>query len=143
MKSFVYSVLSILLLVSLAVGFNGLTGGKENLEYSEAQKIAYTQVHYQDLPEDIKGVIDKQKLQSCTRIFKGEGDSQYLFIALGERRTGGYGIEIKSVEAVEGRVTVIYREIKPEEGAFVTQAFTYPYVVLKIDSPFQINVITG
>jgi hypothetical protein len=50
-----------------------------------------------------------------------------LFVALGERRTGGYAIEVVRAEIVEGKLVVHVREIKPQPGALTTMALTAPF----------------
>lgn len=50
-----------------------------------------------------------------------------LFAALGERRTGGYAIEIVRAEIVEGRLIVHVRETRPQPGALATMALTAPF----------------
>jgi hypothetical protein len=49
-----------------------------------------------------------------------------LFVALGERRTGGYAIEIVRAEVVEGTLVVHVKETAPKPGAIATMALTAP-----------------
>lgn len=49
-----------------------------------------------------------------------------LFVALGERRSGGYSIEIARAEVVEGTLVVHVRETGPEPGGIRTMALTAP-----------------
>lgn len=64
---------------------------------------------------------------------------ELLLIAyLGEAPTGGYGIQVRSVEwtpparGEEGKVTVRLALWSPGPDAFVTQAFTYPRDVVAL-----------
>lgn len=50
-------------------------------------------------------------------------------IFIGERRTGGYAVEILSTAARDGNLVVTYRENTPPPGVMVTQALTAPWVV--------------
>jgi hypothetical protein len=50
-------------------------------------------------------------------------------IFLGERRTGGYTVEIASAGARDGKWVVHYRELAPPPGGMVTQALTQPWAV--------------
>ena len=50
-----------------------------------------------------------------------------LFVALGERRTGGHAIEIVRAEVVEGKLIVHVRETRPQPGATTTMALTAPF----------------
>jgi PrcB C-terminal len=50
-------------------------------------------------------------------------------IALGERPTAGYGVEIAHVERQGNRLIVEAREKKPAPDAIVPQVVTHPYVM--------------
>jgi hypothetical protein len=67
--------------------------------------------------------------------------SNFVLINLGEKKTGGYGIEkvIVTEEPTKIFVTIIKKEPKPGEN--VTTEITQPYGVLKINSkkPIEIN----
>ena len=49
-----------------------------------------------------------------------------LLAALGERRTGGYAIEIVRAEVVEGTLVVHVKETQPAPGGLTTMALTSP-----------------
>jgi hypothetical protein len=51
-----------------------------------------------------------------------------VVVHLGERRTGGFGVELLAARAEGGTFVVEYRETVPEPGAMVTQALTSPWV---------------
>ena len=48
-------------------------------------------------------------------------------VFLGERRTGGYGVEFPEPLITEKKMVILYRERRPAPGSFVTQALTQPY----------------
>lgn len=55
-------------------------------------------------------------------------------VCLGERRTGGYSVFIKSAQFVDPRnIDVVWVERTPAPGGMVTQALTAPYVVIKVE----------
>lgn len=60
-----------------------------------------------------------------------------LVIRLGPRRTGGYGLEILDHASRECAYYVTYAEHAPGPGAFVTQAFTQPWVIALIPAGEQ------
>lgn len=66
--------------------------------------------------------------------------SNFLILNMGEKPTGGYSIGVESVEKVKDSIVVKVKEISPEEGAMVTQAVTYPYCVVKINSKKGIRI---
>lgn len=55
---------------------------------------------------------------------------QFIIIALGERRTGGYHVEVEKVDRQGEEIHVYAREVGPEPGMMVTQALTYPLEVV-------------
>ena len=55
-----------------------------------------------------------------------------VVISLGERRTGGFGAEVLHTGVQEGKLVIDYRETAPAPGMMVTQALTYPWVVVLI-----------
>lgn len=61
-------------------------------------------------------------------------------VFMGERRTGGYSIDITAVRDTEQRRYVLYEETAPAPNSMVTMAFTHPYhivVVPQTDLPVQ------
>jgi hypothetical protein len=50
-----------------------------------------------------------------------------VIVALGERNTGGYSIEITSIQLVGGELAVTGQATRPGPDDAVTQAITYPY----------------
>lgn len=58
-----------------------------------------------------------------------EARDMAVFIAVGERPTGGYKPRIVSATAGDGKLLVVYTDGKPAPEDFVTQALTYPWVV--------------
>ena len=64
-------------------------------------------------------------------------DAPYFYvICSGTRYTGGYSIEIVDLKIDEDlNVEVVVKEEEPCDDCTVTQALTYPYVVLKLSKP--------
>lgn len=53
-------------------------------------------------------------------------------VFLGQRNTGGYGVEILQVKAEGGKLVVEYRETTPSPDMMVTQALTTPWTVVVV-----------
>lgn len=85
--------------------------------------------NYSDEIEKLKSktgyyVFDKEKY--------GINDSNvYVMISLGQRNTTGYGLQVNSVEDIEGISKITIHEIKPAPDAMVGEAITYPYMILR------------
>lgn len=57
---------------------------------------------------------------------------------LGEKNTGGHGIEIESLRTENDTTFIKVKKIKPEPGSMVTQAFTNPYYLAVIPKTKQV-----
>ena len=55
-------------------------------------------------------------------------------VFLGEKPSGGYGIEISSAEVVGSSLTVFVKETSPKPGAIVTQAINQPFHIVRIET---------
>lgn len=61
------------------------------------------------------------------------GGALYISVYAGEQRTGGYRVEIRSVEMLDGTVKVQAILHRPGPGAIVTQALTYPRAFARVN----------
>ncbi|MGV7105104.1 protease complex subunit PrcB family protein [Flavobacterium sp. U410] len=55
-----------------------------------------------------------------------------LLMHLGQRNTGGYGIEIDKMYEKKNTVFIKIKEIKPTKGAMATMALTNPFTIVLI-----------
>lgn len=63
-----------------------------------------------------------------------DGDYIYVLVSAGEKPTGGYNLEVKSITEVTPGTAYLYAELNsPEEGSVVTQALTYPSAMVKFE----------
>lgn len=61
-------------------------------------------------------------------------NANFVILNMGEKTTGGYKIGVEKVEETEGNIIITIKETSPDPNSGVTQAFTYPYSVVKINS---------
>jgi hypothetical protein len=89
----------------------------------------------QQYPEFIENKLNQIKQRGGTTTVTDE-EYTYVLLALGERRTGGYSIEVLGAEEKSdpsGRFILIKaKEIRPTPGDMVIQVITYPTAVYKI-----------
>lgn len=101
------------------------------------------EVVYVDLTEAQKILGTKYtsiKRQKGYKLITVNNDS-YLYIGLGKKNTGGYDLEVVSLEDNEGVLNVQVNVKQPKEGDIVTQAITYPHKVLKLNfMPRKVNI---
>ncbi|MEM6507213.1 MAG: protease complex subunit PrcB family protein [Planctomycetota bacterium] len=68
-------------------------------------------------------------------IFPGEVDfdaNDLVIVSLGERSTGGFAVNIESIQLAGGELAITGEATKPAEADAVTQALTYPYSAVLI-----------
>ena len=63
-----------------------------------------------------------------------------VVIAMGEKNTGGYSIDLQNVEVVDNDVKITVEETFPGRNDTVTMAFTYPCV--EVVFPFEVKNIS-
>ena len=74
--------------------------------------------------ENLKNKISPNDIQT----------SNFLVLNMGEKTSGGYSIGIDSVVETDKNIVITIKETSPEPGTMVTQAFTNPFCVVKINS---------
>ena len=63
-------------------------------------------------------------------------------VYLGHRPTGGYGVEFVSIGVLpDGAYHLFVREIVPGPEEIVTQALTYPWMILSLETDFEGDII--
>jgi hypothetical protein len=125
-----------------AAGNPGSSTGGQGITVN---KISFEEVRDEAVPESLKDKIENLKAKRGY-IFEQRDGYFYVVIFSGEKNTGGYGIKVKSVEDIEGKTKIIVEETAPKEGDMVTQAFTYPYIVVRmkgVTDNFQVENTKG
>jgi hypothetical protein len=69
--------------------------------------------------------------------------SNFIILNMGEKTSGGYSIGVESVEETPKKIIVTVKDNVPGAGSMVTQAITYPYTIVKINSKKEIEVRDG
>ena len=66
--------------------------------------------------------------------------SNFIVLNMGEKSTGGYNIGIDNIIETDKNIVITVKETNPEPGSMVTQAFTTPFCVVKINSKKEIII---
>ncbi|MFV8360000.1 protease complex subunit PrcB family protein [Flavobacterium sp. LS1P3] len=74
--------------------------------------------------ENLKNKISSNDVQTAN----------FIVLNMGEKTSGGYSIGIDSVFETDKNIVITIKETSPEPGSIVTQAFTNPFCVVKINS---------
>ena len=78
--------------------------------------------------ENLKNKISSSDVQTAN----------FVVLNMGEKTTGGYKIGIENVVETDKNIIITVKETIPEPGGMVTQVFTNPYCVVRINSKKEI-----
>ena len=111
-------------------------------EKEEAQDIPFEEIADEStLPQDVQDAISEYKAEKGYKVFNAEAEQAYVLITAGEKRTGGYGIEVVSVQNTDNTTRIIVKETSPGEDDMVTKVLTYPYTAVKISDLKEIVTV--
>ncbi|MBP6180538.1 protease complex subunit PrcB family protein [Flavobacterium sp.] len=80
--------------------------------------------------ENLKNKISPNDIQT----------SNFIVLNMGEKASGGYKIGIDTVVETDKSIIITVKETIPEPGSIVTQAFTNPFCVVRINSKKEIII---
>lgn len=99
--------------------------------------ITYNRINYVTVSEDTAPVqivksIQAHKEKKGFLIYEDTAEG-YIYIAVlsGTKHTGGYSIRITKIGDSEGKTEVTVEEKAPGKNDIVTQAFTYPRIIVR------------
>lgn len=70
-------------------------------------------------------------------------EKQYLLLSLGYRPSPGYRLNILKSEQNGSRISLIVKEQQPEQGMVYPQIIVFPYILLEVDQPVDIHLISA
>lgn len=138
-------VLAVLVITILVLGLVAGCGNKnEKTDGGEVLMgvLAYDVINPNELEDgDIKDWYEEKYMVEGLYT-KAADDGKYVLLAAGVQNTGGYSVEITSVEGNEEEVVVEAKLNVPSKDMMVTQALTYPNILIKIDDTTR-EVVLG
>lgn len=66
--------------------------------------------------------------------------SNFVILNMGEKNSGGYSITVDNVVETAGKIVITVKEEAPPAGGMTTQAITYPYAIVKVNSKKPIEI---
>jgi len=121
-----------LLLGSIFIGIL-FTGCKaEDTDIKKIKDLEFTVVEDADVPEQLMTIINEKKKEPFKLSYSDE-DYLYIVVGYGEQPTGGYSISVDELFLTSNAVYIDTNLIGPGENESVTNAITYPYVVIKTE----------
>jgi len=96
--------------------------------------VTFTKIKANDLEsEELKDWYNQNHSNKGV-YYKTEGNATYILASLGEKPTGGYGIDITDITMVSPYSLAVSAKVSsPSPDMMVTQAITYPSAIVKID----------
>lgn len=128
-------VVAMLLLVVIMTAFAGCK--TKTAKDEKVKDLEFTVVESVDQPEQLKKLIEEKKVQNM-KLSYNDGEFLYVVVGYGEQKTGGFSIQVNDFYEAENAIYIDTTLLGPNESDTVTQALTYPYVVIKtenIDKP--------
>lgn len=128
----VVALLLVVVLTTMLCGCKTETAKDEKLKDLE-----FTVVKSVDEPEQLKTMIEEKKIQSM-KLSYSDGEYLYVVVGYGEQKSGGFSIQVNEFYETANAIYIDTTLLGPKEGDVVTEALTYPYVVIKteyIDKP--------
>ncbi len=128
-KHIVLVVIVILILLALLIGIRIFNKGDNEVKFKVLSA--------SEIPEKIKDILPKylseEKALTCRL-----NDEIYVVVTRGEKKTGGYSVEIEKIIKEERDngdfdITVVAKYYDPAPDEIVTQGFDYPFTIVKTD----------
>lgn len=98
----------------------------------EEKKVDYTVVKKEELPPEVKKVIEIKKQEEFQMSYQCENEL-YLMRGYGIQSTGGYSIQVEYVTENKEEIHVKTKLIGPESKEEQKDAISCPYIVVKIE----------
>jgi hypothetical protein len=90
-------------------------------------------------PNEIKMLENDEKLRK--KINPNDiQNSNFIILNMGEKTSGGYAIGIENVVETDKNIIITIKETIPKSGSMMTQAFTNPYCIVRINSKKEIII---
>jgi hypothetical protein len=104
----------------------------EETSLKKIKDLEFTVVEDTDVPEELKKIIEEKK-SSAFKLSFSDSDYLYIVVGYGEQATGGYSISVDELYLTENAIYIGTTLLGPSKDEHVTQALTYPYIVVKTE----------
>lgn len=105
---------------------------KKEKKVEKLKDLDFTVVEEAEVPEELKALIEDKK-KDAFKLTYSDKESLYIVVGYGEKQTGGFSITVEELFLTENAIYINTNLIGPSKDEKVTQALTYPYVVVKIE----------
>lgn len=119
-----------LIVIFTAALLQGCSFGKTAKD--KVRDLEFTVVQEEDVPEELKKIIDEKKTQAYELSYSA-GDDLFITIGYGEQKTGGYSIAMEELYATDNAIVVSTNLIGPSKDEKVEELPSYPFIVIKTE----------
>jgi len=120
----------VLILVICMVMVSGCTMEEENNE--KLRDLEFTIVEESDVPEELLKIIEEKK-NGEFKITYTDNESLYICVGYGEQKTGVYSIAVNELYLTSNAIYIDTNLIGPSKDEKISEALSYPYVVVKTE----------
>ena len=100
---------------------------------SEAKEVDYTVVKKEELPSEVKKIIEVKKQEEFQMAYQCEGEL-YLLRGYGIQSSGGYSIQVEYVRENEEEIHIKTRLLGPESREEQKDTISCPSIVVKVEN---------
>ncbi len=111
----------------------GLTACKiQDNDLKKLKDLEFTVVENDEVPKELMKVINEKK-EVPFKLTYEDGDYLFIVVGYGVQKTGGYSITVDELFLTSNAVYIDTNLLGPSKDEVVTQALTYPFVVVKLE----------
>ena len=100
---------------------------------SEEKEVDYTVVKKEELPSEVKKIIEVKKQEEFQMAYQCEGEL-YLLRGYGIQSSGGYSIQVEYVRENEEEIHIKTRLLGPESREEQKDTISCPSIVVKVEN---------
>lgn len=106
----------------------------ESTDVKKIRDLEFTVVKESEIPEELMQRIESKKSNEfkCTFYNKDTKEDLYIVVGYGKQMTGGYSVTVDELFLTNNAIYIDTSLLGPSKDDVITQAITYPYVVVKI-----------
>ena len=104
----------------------------EKTDPEKLRDLTFSLAEDSQIPEELKPLIEEKKAAEFKMTFDS-GKFRYIAVGYGAQETGGYSIKVEELYETKNAVYVKTTLLGPAKGELVTEAESYPYVVIKTE----------
>jgi hypothetical protein len=123
-------ILFLLGVISCGLLFTGCKS--QDTDIKKIKDLEFTVVEDADIPQQLMEIINEKKKEPFKMSYSNE-DNLYIIVGYGQQPTGGYSISVDDLFLTSNAIYIDTNLVGPSEKDYVSNAVTYPYVVIKTE----------